>query len=294
MAPATQELTPLAAREGPQSLEALVRGRVQAGAPELPPMPPLAAAVLQIAGSPAFSVAAAVEILRRDPRLPSLLIRAANAEPYAGPVPAASLEPAIARLGARGVSLGLVELAARPVMEARSPRIEPLFHRPWQHALAVAFVARRLAQLALPDSEPAHAYQAGLLRDVGRPLVAGLVADTQRRTRALGPARTVNESTLLACIEESHALVRARLVRAWRLPVPVIRALAPDAGPPAPLGAAVHLAGLLADLEGFHLQEDDLARAQAQLPRARAALGVDQATTDRAVQHLAEWVLARG
>jgi len=269
MAPATQELTPLAAREGPQSLEALVRGRVQAGAPELPPMPPLAAAVLQIAGSPAFSVAAAVEILRRDPRLPSLLIRAANAEPYAGPVPAASLEPAIARLGARGVSLGLVELAARPVIEARSPRMEPLFRRPWQHALAVAFVARRLAQLALPDSEPAHAYLAGLLRDVGRPLVAGLVTDTERRTRA-------------------------RLARAWRLPVPVIRALAADAGQPAPLAAAVHVAGLLADLEGFHLREDDVGLARAQLPSARAALGVDEAVTDRAVQQLAEWVLARG
>jgi HD-like signal output (HDOD) protein len=286
----------LASDDAPQGLAALVRGRVLAGAPELPAMPPLAAAVLRIAVRPSYFLTAALDVLRRDQRLSSLLIRLASVEPYGAPVPATSLDQAVGRLGAQGLCLGLIELAAQPVVDNRNPRIQLLFRRPWQHALAVAFVARRLALLAVPDAEPAHAYAAGLLRDIGRPLVAGLVADTERRTWGLGSARPPTEATWLECIDASHAVVRARLADAWRLPGPVVQALGPhDAAPPATaLGATVQLAGLLADLAGFHLRAEDPARADELLPAARAALGADEELVRRATDGVAEWVQSRG
>jgi serine/threonine protein kinase len=286
---------PAGAADVPQALGALVRGRIRAGAPEIPPLPPLVAAVMRIAARPGLSFTATQDILRREPSLAALVVRIANAEPYESDLPASSLEQAIARIGAPGLRIALLELAARPMIESRNARVDALFRRPWQRALAGAFIARRLVELAVPEADPSHAHQAALLRDVGRPLVASLVADTDRRTRGGAAGQPRGDSSWLACVEANHVAVRVRLAEAWRQPPPVIQALADDGtGAPAPLAAAIRLAAALADLEGFFLDQDDVTRAEAALAPACAALGVDEALTRRAVQRVKEWVLIRG
>jgi HD-like signal output (HDOD) protein/tRNA A-37 threonylcarbamoyl transferase component Bud32 len=283
------------AADADERLVARVAARLEAGGSELPALPAVVAAALDIVKSPGFSFPAAVDLLRRDTRLVSLLVRMANVEPYGSRAPAINLEQAISRLGAQGLGLGLVEHVSRPVIEARSSRADALFRRPWPHALAGAFVARRLVQMALPNEEPAHGYLAGLLRDIGQPLVAALVDDVERRAPDLQARRSASEGAVLRCVQAHHRDVTAAVVREWRLPAPVLAALLPDAaGSGARLPAAVRLASLLADLEGFYLRREDLARAESEIVAARGALGVDEILTRRATQRLKEWVATRG
>jgi HD-like signal output (HDOD) protein len=297
-APAPAATAPVVDLEAPR-LVTLVGMRIDEGALEAPPLPAVVALGLEMTQSPAFAFPAAVEVARRDPRLASLVIRTANVEPYGGRSPAMNLEQGIARLGAQGLAIALVELIARPVLEARAPRLEGLFRRPWAHALAGAYIARRLAREAVartsPAEEPQLAYAAALLRDVGQALVATAVLEIERRSPEHPSRRPLPEAAFVACIEAHHARVRRDVAAAWRQPAVVVDALseapATDAG--ARLAAIVRLAATLADLEGFGLRRDDQTLAAAALAEARAAVPLDDAGLARARGKVKEWVLAR-
>jgi HD-like signal output (HDOD) protein/tRNA A-37 threonylcarbamoyl transferase component Bud32 len=280
-------------------LVTLVGMRIGEGALEAPPLPAVVALGLEMTQSPAFAFPAAVEVARRDPRLASLVIRTANVEPYGGRAPAMNLEQGIARLGAQGLAIALVELIARPVLEARAPRLERLFRRPWAHALAGAYIARRLAREAStrtsPAEEPQLAYIAALLRDIGQALVATVVLEIERRSPEHPSRRPLPEAAFVACIEAHHARVRRDVAAAWRQPAVVVDALseAPATEAGVRLAAIVRLAATLADLEGFGLRRDDQTLAAAALAEARAAVPLDDAGLSRARGKVKEWVLAR-
>ncbi len=274
----------------------LVAARVEAFEP--PALTPLQAAALAMAQSSGFSFPAALDLLRADARLGNLVVRMANLEPYGGRAPAIGVAQAISRLGALGVAQAVIEQAARPHIEGATARASLLFRRPWQHALASALIARRLTHAALPKHEPAYAYLTGLLRDIGRPLAAGLVDDIERaarfdRTRG---RQALSDAIVLEMVEAHHQTLAERVARAWGLPPAVIAALSPDSVTPigASLEMVARLAGALADTEMFYLRREDLDHAEATIAATRAPLRLDEATVTEARRRVREWVAARG
>jgi serine/threonine protein kinase len=279
-----------------ERLSELVRARIAELDP--PALTPLHAAALAMAQSPGFSFPAALDLVRSDARLCALIVRMANLEPYGGRAPAIGVGQAIARVGALGICLAVVELGARAIVDRQCARAAALFRRPWQHALASGFIARRLTQLALPTSEPVYAYLSALLRDVGRPLVVDAVDEIERIARN---DRTTNrkpfsEGAVLESVEAHHSGLAARLAGAWGLPAPVTDSLLSDAKTPggARLKMVARLAGALADSETFYMRREDIERADDTLNATRAPLRLDESSILHACKGVREWVAARG
>ena len=115
-------------------------------------------------------------------------------------------EQAIGRLGATGVRTALLEIAARPVLESREPRIADIFKQPWQHALAVALLTQRLMQArGCNDAVAAEAFLAGLLHDTGKPVVGALLLDVERQMASTKGRRLISDDVMVTCIEATSA-----------------------------------------------------------------------------------------
>jgi serine/threonine protein kinase len=112
---------------------------------DLPLLPRSISRGLDFLGASDFSFAGMAALVTTDARLTSQLVEVANTS---GPTRtlARSTEQAIARLGAEGVRTGLWEIALRPLLETANLRLQSVCKQPWQHALAVATIAQRLAQ----------------------------------------------------------------------------------------------------------------------------------------------------
>jgi serine/threonine protein kinase/HD-like signal output (HDOD) protein len=274
-----------------ERLEELVKNRLSSGALVLPALSPRVLRCLELTGSAEFSFPRLAAVLAEEPRLASQLFQSANSPAFSGRSPAARLELAVARLGAQGARAALIEHHLRPIVEVR--RLHELFRRPWAHALAVGFLAQRIAQLRGEEELAADAYLAGLFRDAGRPLVAALLLDVERQLAAARGRRAFDEETMLAAIEVTHATVGAALVRRWALPERIAAAVEGGGrwgGGALSLGNVVRVAGALAARAGFHLRADEPARAPALLEEAKQTLGFDDALFARASQGIRELV----
>ncbi|MES1165705.1 MAG: HDOD domain-containing protein, partial [Verrucomicrobiota bacterium] len=264
---------------------------------DVPAPSPVQAAVLDLAQSPAFSFPAAIALVRRDPRLATAVERMANLEPYGGRVAAAGLTQAISRVGAAGLVVAVVEQLARPVAEPSVGRAGALLRSPWRHALASAFLARRLAPVVRDPGEPAHAYLVALLAGIGRPLVARAIDELERLPDPLrsGQRRLWPEPAMLEAIAAHRDAMAERLARGWCLPTPVVDGLA---GPRAAVASSrqarlCRLAGGLADLEGQFVRREDADRAPEIVAIEQVRLGVDEATLVEARRRLRSWLAAR-
>ncbi len=296
--------TPTPAPAGPRDpivdrLEAIVRGRLASGTMPLPPLPPRMLRCLALVGSNAFSFPGVAAILAEEPRLASQIMQAANGPAYVGRSPAVRLEQAVGRLGAQGVRASLVEWAVKPIVEVRQPtRIDEAFRQPWMHALAVALVAQRIMQLREDGERAADAYLAGLLHDVGKPIVAAVLLDAERQMVTARGRRAFGDAAWIAAIEGTKADVGAALARAWQLPeaiaaaVEAAGAFARGAGPSLP--NVVRLAEALVDCGGVALRTEDGQRAVALAAEGARAVGVDEGLCRRAVQGLRQTLVQRG
>ena len=89
----------------------------------------------------------------------------------------------------------------------------------WRHSFATALFAREAARRARVDGEAA--FMAGLLHDVGKPIVLKVTADLgEQYVDVLGP------TLLRQVLEEHHLDVGIRLAESWRLPKTVLHAIA--------------------------------------------------------------------
>ncbi len=224
------------------------------------------------------------------------IVQRANSPTFAGRSFANNLEKAIARLGAQGLRVVLYELAARPVLQPRHPRLEDAFRRGWHHTLGMAILAERLVHARPPDGmEPADGFIGGLFADVGRPIVAQLLVDIERQLGAKSGRRWMSDELLLRCVEGTHAPIGGALARRWGLTEPLAAAVENAAderwGDRWNMSETLRLARVLAAREGYYLRADEVPRVTARLEEARRAFRLDDAFLTRVMAGLKERVL---
>ena len=113
-------------------------------------------------------------------------MRLANSAAFPSLMPATTLDMAIARLGTEGLHDALVEFAARDVLEGRQQtRVKEALRRIWPQSIGAGLIAGNLCELLGRESEVTYAYLAGVLHNIGKPVV-GRAAD---RDRAADDAR---------------------------------------------------------------------------------------------------------
>jgi HD-like signal output (HDOD) protein len=194
----------------PQEVCERLRTEIRAARFNLPVPPRTAAQVLQACRREQSGARDVAEIMHRDPPLAAHVLRLANSVVYAGHGDIVTLPQAIARLG-----LGTVaELATAAVLRSSlgvSPRYMAVVEDVWRHSCVAAGWAREVARHRRCNVE--GAFLAGLMHEIGRPLVLQAIAELENAAGHLLEAAVVDEVA-----DTLHAEAGAALTAAWSLP----------------------------------------------------------------------------
>ncbi len=234
----------------PRSLADQIRDAVQHGRITLPPLPELATRLLATLRDPGHADLGRVGMLiEKDQALSASVLRMANSAMFGGLHPIDTLSQAAARLGLRQITTMVTMVSHRGHFVSNDTERAGMLRALWEHALATASGARRLAVRGGGDR--AEAFLAGLLHDVGKLLVLKGVDDLDSRPGAPHvPPEVIDE--LMASL---HCELGPTVLNAWKLPKPLAN-VALRHHEPAPdelLVVRVQAANALAHRLGFSL-----------------------------------------
>ncbi len=197
-------------------------------------------------------------VIEEDVVVTGSLLSIANSALYCGNSRVASVRPAIVRLGlskTRNVLLGLTVSRCFGSVRAPGPWSSARFNA---HSLAVATLSDLIMQ-SVASEDPEWAFMAGLLHDIGLPLIA---VGLPEHYRAIA-AQAGSEADLVERERETlgftHFDLGAEMLARWNCPPMVQEAtrfgdrLDIPSERPLKLGAVVKTASLLADASGISI-----------------------------------------
>jgi HD-like signal output (HDOD) protein len=159
------------------------------------------------------------EVISSDPALSSAVLSCANSAASGASGTIDALPLAVARLGFRTI----LSLSYSTCLQSRriaTPSLLALQHRLWSHSLGVALLARLAAVKARVDDE--QAFLCGLMHDVGRAVLLGVVESLLARKRLKHVPKVEEIEPLLSCL---HTRVGRGLPAQWHLPESVLHAM---------------------------------------------------------------------
>lgn len=223
-------------------------------------LPPVSHAALKLVGlldQAAVSNEDVVQVLKYDNVLTAKLLRACNSPYYGFDEPVASVEQAVLILGHQQILHIVLSIAFAGAMSTPLPGYSAEAKDLWNHSLITAMTADRIARTnTAMDIEPAVAFTAGLLHDIGKiamnhVLTAEVQDDIRRRIHDGNSSRMEAEVQVLGT---DHGEVGACLLETWRLPADIVEAVAnhhrPVVTPKPKLSAPIHIANCVAHMIG--------------------------------------------
>jgi len=223
-------------------------------------MPQVAQKALDLIRDPKSDMADVAKILTMDEAMTSLVLRWANSAYYGLKYPVSTVHQAVTYLGYRTLHSLILAASVASFLERPAPGYALERGELWRHSIAVAAGARLIAaDFGQKISE--EAYHAGLLCDIGKLALEILLRNTNT-TQPDWQGQSFNDLEA-AHFGVDHAALGAELGRRWRLPNPLIDAIAhhhhpSQANEGAILAAAVHLADAVAMTLGIGLGKDGL------------------------------------
>jgi HD-like signal output (HDOD) protein len=271
----------------------LVMDRLASARLELPPLPEVTDRCMDLLRQSNLGFADASRMIGQVPVLKSRVMRLANSAAFPSLMPATTLDSAIARLGTEGLYGALLEFAARDVLEGRHPRVKEAFRRIWKHALGAGMIASELTDLLGRESESTFAYLAGLLHDIGKPVVGGLVIDIEQQMIRADNRTWVGDAAWLGTVDATYLPVGAAIARKWKLAHPVCEAIESAVGydqvARRSLGNILRFSDALAQRLGLTVGSSNPIHAEEICTEGRALLGVD----DRMMRRLSHGLKER-
>lgn len=194
-----------------------INQRLKAGKYSLPVLPATLIQVIDHANRPEPDFKAIADLIRADAAIAGEVMSLVNSAAYASGTPIKDLQRAIIHVGSRRIRSLALAVAARLTMFRNTDqrRAEKL----WVHSLATAVLARAIARATSAD--PEEAFLAGLLHDVGKTIILGLVAEEERSNHGL----TVSDALVDKLCEECHTGAGAAIAREWKLPTLLLEAI---------------------------------------------------------------------
>ncbi|MEW6581176.1 MAG: HDOD domain-containing protein [Actinomycetota bacterium] len=230
-------------------------GALAAAAERLASPSPVVAGVLELLDDPSTPVRLIAARIAQSPELAARVLKLANSAHFSEPV--VTLERAVVRIGERPLRGLLLAATTYRLLEGsldcyRLPRMALLRHSGETASMAQT-VARRLSAALAPQ-----AYLAGLLHDLGKPIIADAVGAFGGDTPDAGTLTW--ERRLFGT---DHARVAAWIGRNWSLPEELccaIEAHHARSAPERPLDRIVWLADVL--VHAAHGEPSALARVR--------------------------------
>lgn len=196
------------------SLADTITGYVNRGEVNLPAVPGVTLRLQELLRdedrADAHKVAA---IIATEPAIAASALRLANSVAYGGLKRVLELDEAVGRIGMRQVASLATTIAMRGTFDSKNPERAARLERLWRDALAAAVTTRRLA-LGQVDAE--EAYLAGLLHDIGKPLILKLLDQCEKNLLEPLTPGAVEE-----LMEALHVDLGHKLLVQWRIPEPV-------------------------------------------------------------------------
>ena len=257
----------------------IVEARIAGGRLALPAMPEVCVDCLASldARQPLSRVAT---VASRDPLLAARVLRLANSTASAARARIVEVESALVRIGTEQFRVVLVEVAARGVFLSRDPRVRGLMRAIWEEAQRTSEVAGRIAEQVAPEHRAA-ARTAGLLRDIGRPVLAALIADVERMLQT-GARSWMSAEVFGAIVDKHHVDVARRVAEHWQLPAEAVEAVVGEEVEERPTASVVRLAHALVRRPGV----DDVSEGRkldARIERGVALFGLPRAALEALV-----------
>ena len=259
-------------------LSGILLRRIQGDQLVVPTIPAIAQRVQEVLREPDQAAARlGTEVLQQDPFLSARALRLALGQ-KGGAFAKPTLAECVARLGPRGLKALLMEAAAQKVFLSRDAQIAAALRRIWEHSVAVAILARDVLALSgHADSEAA--YLAGLLHDVGKPVVASILLEAERQMTELYSRPWIDASTWIEVIRLTHRPVALALAERWQLPPALLACLQDgldyDNADRASIVNAVVFANALAKKTGAFVGSFDAEDADAIVMIGRSLIGVN-------------------
>ncbi len=165
----------------------------------IPSVPAVLQSLLEELNQPADNVnlLRVAEIIGRDEALAAQCLRMANSALYSRGPALDSLRGAVRTLGIARIRDIAISCSLLRVVPASSKILDPAIF--WQHSLACAIIARKLAR-SVGFGDPEKAYLAGLLHDIG--YIVNLVVFPKETAVAIEKAQ--REALFLGEVEHSH------------------------------------------------------------------------------------------
>jgi putative nucleotidyltransferase with HDIG domain len=260
-----------------QKLMSMLLERIDGGKLVLPAMPATAARVIDAIESGTHQDKAA-GLLEQDPILALEVLRLANSASFAPRARVESIAHAMTLLGATRLRSLLVTASARQVFVSRNRAIRDLTAALWTHSVGVATVARQLAvRAAFPDKEAP--YMAGLMHDIGKPIVAIHLLDLERSVSRSLQDHWIEPNEWLNIVQEVHRPVGVAVAKQWNMAPDICKAVADcveyDAINRNSPANAVRFANALAKREGVYAGAVDMEQVETVLMIGRSMLGLD-------------------
>ena len=208
-----------------EELITIILERIESDRLVLPAMPASAMLAIKKLENPNVTFRDISNIIGDDPVLAPQLYRRASTAQFGNSERPRTVEQAISRLGMGSLRNLLIELSAHQVYDSRNRKIRKAFKGIWDHTVAVAVGARLVAETLENSVDPETAHLAGLMHDVGKPIVGALLLEAEKM---LGMKKKdwLTEEAWTAVVAQSHRKVGTALARKWELPEAIISVIA--------------------------------------------------------------------
>src|SRR5439155_16649168 len=152
-----------------------------------------------------------------DPLLAARVLSVSNSAAFGGLAQVRNVVQAATRLGADNLRLVLFEVMASHVFISVDPNIRNACQALWQHSRSVATTSRQLA-LMVDAGDPGEAYLAGLLHDIGKPIIASILVKAENRLLGTRTDVWLDPATWMEIVQAGHRPVGVALAGKWMLP----------------------------------------------------------------------------
>lgn len=264
----------------------IIQARIAADRLVVPAMPTTATKCTALLRDPNVNLKRVVVLLEADPVFAAIVLKVSGTAQYGGQA-CRTIEQAVNRLGMNALRSLLLQSAARQLFDSRDRAITQRLTALWRHSVAVGVLARDVAAL-MTSSDGDTCYLAGLLHDVGKPIVAALLLEAERQ---LGKRSWLSVEQWHKIVDSVHRSVGVALAEKWNLADDVVGAIRDcneyDAGARRSPANIVRFCNALAKVNGFAASAVvDAEDAGALVMIGRSMLGLDEDVVNRLAKGL--------
>jgi len=185
---------------------------------DLPAIPSSIVAVIDACDDPEITVGRISQVILRDQSLTAGILRLANSAFYGHPRQVTTISDATLLLGFSTIKSLAISTHTSGLLAGPLPGYGLQRGELWQHSVAVAFTARRLAIEA--GVEPVEeAFVAGLLHDIGKVILSSRMEDAFDEVIAVAEERRAPlHEVEVELLGFDHAELGAQIAATWNFP----------------------------------------------------------------------------